>query len=426
MKRRIFVVVLGLIGILLVSNSLWAYGAEVTLRIWDTAAPLRDPFRKIIFEKFEKENPGIKVEFEGIPWGQFMEKIITSINAGTAPDVIRFGYAPRFASRGMIIPLDEYIKGRDGIKLDVYAKGALNAAHIWDGKIYALPHNLVPYGVFYNLDLLDKAGAAIPKSLEEFNTLARKLTKRDAKGEFIQRGLQVSEYPDYILMWLYNRGARDVDRYDHSVKSFILNSPEGVQGLIDIANLFKEGIAIFAQNEQAFVTGYTAMWATQSNDAYMFRPEVYPKFRFAFSLLPPPRGKKAVLTGVCRDGTFIPVTTKNRDLAWKLAKAYSSKEATALLYQGKYGTLPPFKDVLQKPPATPAYEFYQKDPFLVNLVQIALRGLVSPVYHWHMEGEEIGNIMKEEFGNALRGIKAPKQALDDMARRVNDILQRSR
>lgn len=426
MNRRNLIVIWFLTIVFLVTNYLLVYGAEV-IRIWDTAAPLRDPFRKIIFEKFEKENPGVKVEFEGIPWGQFMEKIITSITAGTAPDVIRFGYAPCFASRGMIIPLDEYIKGRDGIKLDVYTKGALNAAHIWNGKIYALPHNLVPYGVFYNLEILEKAGASIPKSLEEFNTLARKLTKKDAKGEFIQRGLQVSEYPDYILMWLYNRGARDVDRYDHDVKSFILNSPEGVQGLTDIANLYKEGVAISAQNEQAFVTGYTAMWATQSNDAYMFRPEVYPKLRFAFTLLPPPRGKRAVLTGVCRDGTFIPVTTKNRNLAWKLAKAYSSKEATSLLYQGKYGTLPPFKDVLVKPPATSAYEFYQKDPFLVSLAKLVLRGLeVSPVYHWHMEGEEIGRVMSEEFGNALRGIKPPKQALDDMAKKINEILQRAR
>ena len=46
-----------------------------------------------------------------------MEKIITSIAAGTAPDVIRFGYAPRFASKGMLIPLDEYIHGPDGVDL---------------------------------------------------------------------------------------------------------------------------------------------------------------------------------------------------------------------------------------------------------------------------------------------------------------------
>ena len=423
MRRRGFLFILALIGIFLINES-FVYSAELTLKIWDVAAPLRDPYRKIIFEKFEKENPGVKIEYEGIPWGQYMEKIITSIAAGMSPDVIRFGYAPRFASKGMLTPLDDYIKGRDGIKLDVYAKGALNAAHMWKGKIYALPHDLVPYGVFYNMDILEKAGATIPKSLEEFNVLAKKLTKKDAKGEFIQRGLQVSEYPDYILMWLYNRGARDVDKYDHDVKSFILNSPEGVQGLTDIVELYKAGVAISAQNEQAFVTGYTAMWATQANDAYMFRPEVYPKFRFGFSLLPPPRGKKAVLTGVCRDGTFIPINAKNKDWAWKLAKAYSSKEATALLYQGKYGTLPPFKDILQKPPATSAYEFYQKDPFLVTLAQVALRGLISPVPHWDIDGEEIGTIMGEEFGNALRSVKTPKQALDDMARRVNEIFQR--
>lgn len=401
---------------------------QITLKIWDVAAPLRDPFRKIIFEKFEKENPGVKVEFEGIPWGQFMEKVITSISAGTAPDVIRFGYAPRFASRGMLVPLDKYIHGPDGINLKEYVSGALNAAHIWQNRIYGLPHNLVPYGVFYNLSILEKAGASIPKNLEEFVVLAEKLTQKDAKGEFVRRGLQISEYPDYILLFLYNRGARDVDRYDHEVKNFILNSPQGVQGLTDIVNLYKKGIAISAQNEQAFVTGYTAMWITQSNDAFMFRPEAYPDFKFAFTLLPAPKGRRPALSGVCRDSAFIPVTvpSKKRDLAWKLCKAYASKEATALLYQGKYGTLPPFNDVLKVPLVTPAYEFYQKDSFLRQLVNLVISGprMISPVYHWHMEGEEIGRIMGEEFGAALRGIKSPKAALDDMARRVNAILQK--
>ncbi len=83
---------------------------DVVLKIWDTAAPLRDPFREIIFEKFESENPGVKVEYEGIPWAQYMEKIVTSIAAGTAPDVIRFGYVPRFARR-YCVPLDDYIHG---------------------------------------------------------------------------------------------------------------------------------------------------------------------------------------------------------------------------------------------------------------------------------------------------------------------------
>ena len=89
MRKRGFLFILALIGIFLINES-FVYSAELTLKIWDVAAPLRDPYRKIIFEKFEKENPGVKIEYEGIPWGQYMEKIITSIAAGMSPDVIRF------------------------------------------------------------------------------------------------------------------------------------------------------------------------------------------------------------------------------------------------------------------------------------------------------------------------------------------------
>ncbi len=402
---------------------------DVVLKIWDTAAPLRDPFREIIFEKFESENPGVKVEYEGIPWAQYMEKIVTSIAAGTAPDVIRFGYVPRFASRGMIVPLDDYIQGPDGIDLDEYIDGALNASHIWEGKTYGLPHNLVPYGVFYNLDILEENGASIPQTYEEFVDLAKKLTKKDEEGEFIQRGIQISSYAggdvDYMLLYLFNQGARDVSVYDHSVQEYTLNSPEGLKGLTDLAELYQEGVIIFAENEQPFVTNYTAMWITQSNDAFMFRPEAYPDFRFAFSLLPAPEGKEPVLAGVCRDSAFIPVTSTKKDLAWKLCKAYASKEATSLLYQGKYGTLPPFNDILDDPPATSAYLPYQQDPFLKELVAMATSGIkmISPLQHWHIDGEEITNILGEELGFAIRGQKDPKQALEDITKRINEILQ---
>jgi len=434
MKRRkkLFLGVLSMVFVLGSSlvSSLAIAEEEVVLKIWDTAAPLRDPLREIIFEKFESENPGVKVEFEGIPWAQYMEKIITSIAAGTAPDVIRFGYAPRFASKGMLIPLDEYIHGPDGVDLDEYINGAINASHIWDGKIYGLPHNLVPYGVFYNLDILEENGASIPQTYEEFVDLAKKLTKKDEKGEFTKRGIQISSYAggdvDYMLLFLLNQGAKDVSVYDHSVKEYTLNSPEALKGLTDLAELYKEGVIIFAENEQPFVTDYTAMWVTQSNDAFMFRPEVYPDFRFAFSLLPAPEGREPVLAGVCRDSAFIPVTTNKKDLAWKLCKAYASKEATALLYQGKYGTLPPFNDILDDPPATPAYLPYQQDPFLRQLSSIVTSGkeMISPLQHWHMDGEEIGNILGEELGFAVRGLKDSQQALEDITKRINDILQK--
>ena len=52
---------------------------EVVLKIWDTAAPLRDPFREIVFEKFGSENPGVKVEYEGIPGHSIWKKLLRQL-----------------------------------------------------------------------------------------------------------------------------------------------------------------------------------------------------------------------------------------------------------------------------------------------------------------------------------------------------------
>jgi len=60
---------------------------------------------------------------------------------------------------------------------------------MWKGKVYGLPFPANIFRIFYNLDRLDEVGAAIPKTLEDFNVLARTLPKEDPSGEFIRGGL---------------------------------------------------------------------------------------------------------------------------------------------------------------------------------------------------------------------------------------------
>ena len=64
----------------------------VTLQFWNTynvADKEASTMAKVIIPKFEKLNPGIKVNSVQIPYGNLLGKFITTSAAGNPPDVMR-------------------------------------------------------------------------------------------------------------------------------------------------------------------------------------------------------------------------------------------------------------------------------------------------------------------------------------------------
>ena len=70
---------------------------------------------------------------------------------------------------------------------------AVKSDVVMDGQIYGLPLSLDTVALYYNKDLLDRAGVAEPpKNWEEFQAAAKKLTKFDKKsGKILQSGAAV-------------------------------------------------------------------------------------------------------------------------------------------------------------------------------------------------------------------------------------------
>ena len=98
---------------------------------------------------FEKENPGIKVEPENIPWGgggDYDNRLYTSIIAGNGPDtaMVKFNNLARLMEMDALAPLDKWIDawpGKSDISADLWR---LHTAP--DGKRYYMP---LQYVVLY-------------------------------------------------------------------------------------------------------------------------------------------------------------------------------------------------------------------------------------------------------------------------------------
>src|SRR3954470_266029 len=140
--------------------------------------------------KFEKENPGIKVQAEAIPWGggnDYQTRLFAALVAGNGPDaaMVRLSWAARFAAMKALEPLDAMIgnwAGRSDIPDNIWKinKGA-------DGKQYYLPLQYVVIYLYYRPDLFEQAGLKPPQTFDEFRAAAKTLTKGDIAG-FGMRG----------------------------------------------------------------------------------------------------------------------------------------------------------------------------------------------------------------------------------------------
>src|SRR5690554_3440622 len=109
---------------------------------------------------FEATHEGITIDYTFVPYGDYFVRLQTDFAAGNPPDVFELNFEnfATFASRGTLLPLDDYLTEdkRDffyGAALDAFASG---------GTQYALPISFSTVVMYYNKDMFDAAGLDYP------------------------------------------------------------------------------------------------------------------------------------------------------------------------------------------------------------------------------------------------------------------------
>lgn len=134
----------------------------------------------VMLQQFTEAHPEVCLHSEGIPWDTFFQKYPTAVAAGNPPDMVIFHAAEvnQMASEGLMMPVDEII----------FADGTLNQADFnsvlmdsitYEGHVMAVPFDNHGWLLWYNFDLIGKAGLDpdnLPKNGTEFLDWAQKLT----------------------------------------------------------------------------------------------------------------------------------------------------------------------------------------------------------------------------------------------------------
>jgi multiple sugar transport system substrate-binding protein len=168
-------------------------GEVKSLRVMDYYAnePQKATFQKII-EACGQQN-GVTIEREAIPGADLIPKVLQQVSAKTMPDVLMLDNPDlqQIAATGALSVVTDYDLSADG-----YAQGVVDAS-TYQGKLYGLQPVTNTIALFYNKDLLTKAGVTPPTTWAELRAAAKKLTA----GK--QYGIAFSAPANYEGTWQF-------------------------------------------------------------------------------------------------------------------------------------------------------------------------------------------------------------------------------
>lgn len=168
-------------------------------------------------EKFNATHPKICVQLSDVGnGGNEYTKITQALKAGSgAPDVAEIEYdeLPSFEITNNVVNLAQY--GASSLKSDF-------VPWVWDqvsagSKVYAIPGDQGPMGLYYNTALFKKYGLQIPKTWAQYEQVAAQLKKKDPSAYITNFAVTDIQWlvalmsQDNAFPFSYKTGSKDVN-----------------------------------------------------------------------------------------------------------------------------------------------------------------------------------------------------------------------
>jgi multiple sugar transport system substrate-binding protein len=342
----------GLLVLLLVQASACHDGGKPdTLRLWAMGREGEVVVR--MTAEFERDNPGIHVDVQQIPWSAAHEKLLTAYVGGSMPDVFQVGttWVPELVAVGAVAALDDRAGASRSLRLDDYFPGVIDANRI-GGTLYAVPWYVDTRVLFYRSDLLQRAGyAEPPRTWEEWLASMKRVRERDGGGKYaILLPVREWETPVILALQLGAELLRDGDRYGN------FRGPEFRRAFELYLDLFERGLAAGVGETQVtnvyqdFAAGFFAFYITGPWNLGEFATRLPPDLKDAWATAPMPAPDEQYpgvsLAGGA--GLAISGTSKHQDLAWKLVE-YLSEPRRQVEFYRLTGDLPPTETAWKDP-----------------------------------------------------------------------------
>ena len=334
-----------------------------------------------IIDSFNVSNPGITAELKTIPSGDkhsYEDKVNAASIADQLPDVLDLDgpFVARYAWANILQPLDRWFTEDE---LADFLPSIINQG-TYNDALYALGAFESSVCLYYNADLFEQEGIAVPKSIDDawdwetFASVARTLTvpgKR--RGVSFKMDYGPGEWFTYGFTPLLWSAGEDILSPDRQSCTNYLNSKKSVEVLTAFRKLFIDSIATASPAPDVFETGGAAM---EWNGHWVLR--TYEKIDdFTVGVMPLPRTGEKQKTPCGSWCWGITRNCKNIDNAVAVLKWITGAK-TGVIPMVRANGAPPARHSVYK--ELPEYSNYPRQLFYEQLQKSAQPRPAVPFY----------------------------------------------
>ncbi len=407
--------------------------AQTEIQWWHSMTSVNGEWVNDLAKEFNASQTAYKIvpTYKG-QYDESMAAAIAAFRAGNAPAILQVfevGTATMMASKGAVIPVTKIMQD-GGQKFDPKAYIPAIASYYTNpaGQMVSFPFNSSTTVFYYNKDAFKAAGLPdkAPTTWPEVTLAAAKLKAAGHKCPFTtawQTWTQLESFSSWHNVE-YASKSNGMAGMDARLK---VDSPLHLRHIENLANMAKQGLFVYKgrQNipEASFVSGECAMINTSSG----FYGNVSKNAKFAYGVAPLPYYQD------------VPGAPQNTVIGGASLWVMSGKKAEE--YKGvaqffSYISRPEVQSASHKrtgylPATMAAFELTEKSGYYKQNpgTDVAVNQMIRKVTD-NSKGLRLGNLPQiravedEELEQVWAGKKTPKDALDSIVKRGNELLER--
>ncbi len=382
---------------------------ELRLSGW-ASSPEETALLESLLYRFSVANPDIVVKYEPIT-GDYWATLKTLIASGTAPDIYYMDIFqfPAFARDQVLLPLDDLMASTGTKKEDFIP--SLMEAFTYEGKVYGIPKDFNTLGLFYNVDLFDKAGLAYPTddwTWDDLKAAAQKLTDLSDPNKPIY-GFGVPADAGRFPVFVFQNGGNIMNE---DFSDTLLDSPEAIAAGEFYTSFRAEKIGaipadvgegwqgtVFGKGQFAMV--YEGGWLIP------YLNKQFPNTKYG--VVVPPAGPKGEGNLIFTVAWSISPNTKNPEAAWKVIEFLTNEESQLTVLQSGFAL--PSRVALQES------EYLKNNPAPAAIFRGAFNN--AKPFMWGLVGSDVN----EQMSKALERVYLEGQSVADSFKQAAEVIR---
>ncbi len=349
-----------------------------------------------IITEFNNKQSAIKVSAKYVPFADFKKQLSIGAAAAELPDLVILDNPDHASYASMGIFAD--ITGK--FDVSTYYPGPVNSCTL-NGRLYGVPFGSNDLVLFYNEDMLKKAGVSVPTTWDELLDAAAKCSKDNVSG-FAHSSLQNEEGTFNFLTWLWSTGAT----------SYEIGTANGIKALTQVQKMVQNGgMTVEAINwtqgdtMHQFISGNLAMMINGTWQIPTMREEV-PNMHWNVAPIPQDKVQASGLGGE----NYAVIAGGNEAAAIEFLKYATSKDVCLYMME-KMGYI--------SSDSTIAEGQFGDDPvYKVFVDEMKYAGARGPLPEW----PDISDAISLAFNEVMTGASTPKEAAAKAQATIDAIL----